>query len=491
METARLSDATIASALPGVLTPDYDRAAVRAGVLHFGPGAFHRAHQAYFFDRLLARDPRWGIRAVSLKSPGVRDALAPQDGLYVLAELDARTRFRVIGALREVLVAAEAPNAVAAALIAPETRLVTVTVTEKGYCLNSAGDLDLSHVDIRHDLSAPAAPVSLIGWLVDGLARRRAAGLTPFVTLSCDNLPDNGVRLAQAVVRFARARGDADLAAWIEGEARFPTSMVDSITPATDDALRVRVARQMGLIDAWPVQRERFVQWVVQDNLGPDAPDLASVGVTVTADVADYERAKLRLLNGAHTSLAYLGGLAGHLTVADAMTDAPLAAFVGALMRQDIAPSLRPPREMAIEAYIEVILARFRNPAIHHNLSQIAWDGSQKLPIRLLGTVGDALKAGRPVSRLAGSVAGWMRFVVEAVYADQVLVDPLAEPLRNAVGRCEGRAEIDVGAFLALDAVFPRDLAAEPRFRTAVEAAYDDLVGGGVARLLTRLSAVG
>ncbi len=495
-ETDRLSDATIASVRHGVPTPAYDRAAVRPGVLHFGPGAFHRAHQAAYFDQLLSRDPRWGVCDVSLRSAGVRDALAPQDGLYVLAELDAEVRFRVIGAIKSVLVAAEAPDAVFAALVSPETRLVTMTVTEKGYCLTAAGELDLGNRDIRQDLARSGPPVSVIGWLVEGLARRRAVGLAPFVTLSCDNLPDNGDRLGRAVVRFAQARGDADLAAWIEDEARFPKSMVDSITPATDAALRARVAREVGLVDAWPVQRERFTQWVVQDNLGPDAPDLAAVGVTLTDDVAGYERAKLRLLNGAHSSLAYLGSLGGHATVAEAMTDGPLAAFLRALMAQDIAPSLRAPHGLSIDAYIGSILERFRNPAIRHSLAQIAGDGSQKLLIRLLGTVDDALAAGRPVGRLAAPVAAWMRFVVEATRNGATLVDPLAERLRDVATACEDRAEGDVAAFLALDQVFPPNLATAPRFRAAVDAAYADLVGGGfardgVARLLARLSTDG
>ena len=487
----RLSDATLAAVRPGVRIPAYDRASVRPGVLHFGPGAFHRAHQVSYFDQLLTRDPRWGVRGVSLKSPGVRDALAPQDGLYVLAELDAVTRFRIIGALKSVLVAAEAPDAVFAAMISRDTRLVTMTVTEKGYCLDTAGELDLANGDIRHDLTRPGPPASLIGWLVEGLARRRAAGFAPFVMLSCDNLPDNGDRLGRAVVRFARARGDTGLAAWIEAEARFPKSMVDSITPATDAALKARVVREAGLVDAWPVQRERFVQWVVQDNLGPDAPDLAAVGVTLTNDVAGFERAKLRLLNGAHSSLAYLGGLAGHDTVAEAMADAALAGFVRTLMRQDIAPSLRAPQGMSIDAYVESILARFRNPEIRHNLSQIAWDGSQKLPIRLLATTQDALAAGRPVRRLAAPVAAWMRFVVEAAGDRARLVDPLADRLRQAAAGCAGSASTDVDAFLALEPIFPPALAAAPRFRAAVEAAYDDLLQGGVARLLARLSAEG
>jgi fructuronate reductase len=486
----RLSPERLGAVRPGVAVPDYDRGAARVGVVHFGPGAFHRAHQAYYFDRLLARDPRWAICAVSPNSAGVRDALAPQGGLYTLAELDAATAFRVIGSLKEVLVAPQSPEAVFARLTSPDLKLVTMTVTEKGYCLGADGALDLAHPDIRRDLASPQAPVSVIGWIAEGLARRRAAGLAPFVSISCDNLADNGLRLGRAVAAFARARGDAGLAAWIEDEARFPRTMVDSITPATDEALKARVAAEVGLFDAWPIQRESFVQWVIENDLGPDAPDLASVGVTLTGDVAGFERAKLRLLNGAHSSLAYLGGLAGLETVADAMADPALAGFVRRLMIDDIAPSLTPPQGMVVVDYVEVILARFRNPAIRHNLSQIAWDGSQKLPIRLLATVADALTAGRSVERLAAPVAAWMRFVVEAGRRGVPLADPLAEQLKSVGARCEGRADRDVPAFLALGSVFPAPVAAAPLFAQAVERAYDDLVGGGVTRLLARLDAV-
>jgi fructuronate reductase len=487
-EMQRLSPERLGAVRPGVAVPDYDRGAARVGVVHFGPGAFHRAHQAYYFDRLLARDPRWAICAVSPNSAGVCDALTPQGGLYTLAELDARTTFRVIGSLKEVLVAPGSPDAVFARLTSPDVQLVTLTVTEKGYCLDAGGALDLTHVDIRHDLASPHAPVSVIGWIAEGLARRRAAGLAPFVSVSCDNLADNGLRLGRAVAAFARARGDAGLAAWIEGEARFPRTMVDSITPATDDALRTRVAAELGLFDAWPVQREAFVQWVIENDLGPDAPDLASVGVTLTADVAGFERAKLRLLNGAHSSLAYLGLLAGRETVGEAMNDPALAGFVRRLMIDDIAPSLTPPPGLVISDYVEAILARFRNPAIRHSLAQIAGDGSQKLPIRLMGAIADALAAGRPVERLAAPVAAWMRFVAEAGKRGETVVDPLADQLMAIGARCEGRADRDVPAFLALGDVFAPDIVRAPRFRQAVEAAYDDLLVGGPARLLARLT---
>jgi fructuronate reductase len=463
MNTPRLSLATLAQARPGVARPAYDPAGVRIGVVHFGPGAFHRAHQAAYLDALLAGDPRWGICGVSLKSPGVRDALTPQDGLYALAQLDTETRFQVIGALRELLVASEAPAAVFARLGDPETRLVTLTVTEKGYCLDGGGALDLSHPDIRHDLAGKGPPASVIGWLAEGLKRRRAAGLAPFTVLSCDNLTGNGGKLGRAVAAFAR-QTDPALAAWIAAEARFPDSMVDSITPATDDACRAMVVGALGLEDAWPIQREAFTQWVVEDNLGSDAPDLASVGVILTDDVTGFERAKLRLLNGPHSALAYLGLLKGHETVAEAMADPDLAAFAAALMTQDVIPTLTAPRGLDLAAYAADILARFRNPAIRHKLSQIAWDGSQKLPFRLLGTVSDLLAQGRPIDRPALALAAWMRFVERQAKAGLAIVDPLADRL---AALAPGPA-----AFLAMEAVFPAHLTADDRFRAAVEEAY-------------------
>lgn len=425
----------------------YDRARTRIGVLHIGPGAFHRAHQADYFDRLLAHDPRWAITAVSLRSAGVKQALDPQDGLYTLATLDETTAFRVIGAHREHLVAPPP-----ARLADPDLRLATLTITEKGYCLAPDGGLDLTHPDLE---------ASAIRWLVDGLQARREAGLAPFAVLSCDNLPDNGARLRGAVLTLAERR-DPGLAAWIAGEVAFPGSMVDSITPATDEALKARVLEATGLEDAWPIQREAFTQWVVEDILPPGGPDLASVGVTLTRDVAAFEQAKLRLLNGAHSSLAYLGLLRGHETVADAMADPVLAGFVETLMRQDIAPTL--PGDQT--AYVDAILRRFRNPAISHRLSQIAWDGSQKLPIRLLATVRDALAAGRPVERLVRPLAGWMRFIERQARSGTAIVDPMAERL-EAVGRTGG-----VARFLELP-LFPPALTGA--LRGPIQAAYDAL----------------
>ena len=481
MSPPRLSDRTLAQARNGAWPAAYRRANVENGVVHLGPGAFHRAHQAPIYDQLLARDPAWGVCGVSLRSDAGREALAPQDGLYTLVELDADPRVRIVGSIRELLTAPQAPAAVLGRLADVRTRMITLTVTEKGYCLTPGGELDLAHPDVAHDLSRPAVPRSAAGWLAEGLRGRCAAGAAGLPVVSCDNLTDNGGKLGEAVTALAEAQGDADLADWLRQEVRFPNTMVDSITPATDDALKAQVRELIGLDDAWPVQRERFTQWVVEDRLGADGVALAGVGVTLVADVRPFERAKLRLLNGAHSTLAYVGLLAGRATVAEAMTDPVLAGFVERLMRQDIAPSLATTAGLDLGAYVGDILARFRNPAIAHRLAQIAWDGSQKLPFRLLGTIADALAAGRSVERLAVPVAAWMLFAARRSRGPEPLVDPLADVIAAIAQAPVGDQP---GRFLALEAVFPRRLATDPRFVGAVTDAHRALAAGRLAEVL-------
>jgi len=433
------------------------------GIVHFGPGAFHRAHQADYIDRLLQGDPRWGIAAVSLRSPGTVDALKRQAGRYTLAILDAETRFRMLAAHNAFFGPGEG-DGVRRMLAAPAVRIVSSTVTEKGYCLAGDGTLDFNHPDIVHDLAAPHAPVSIVGWLALGLGDRRAAGLAPFVPLCCDNMVANGKKLRAAVLAYSE-QVEPELGRWIAGEAVFPDSMVDSITPASDDALRTLVREATGFDDAIPVRREAYAEWVIEDVLPADAPDLASAGVTLATDVGAWEKAKLRILNGAHSTLAYLGLLIGHDTVADAMADAELAHFVERLIREDIAASLRP-SPLDLDAYAGEILQRFRNPAIGHKLSQIAWDGSQKLPYRLLDTISEALASGWPVERLAVPVAAWMLFVQRQARAGAQIVDPLGEALSRI--SLEAAAEEKL---LALRQIFPAALAEDSCFRAAIFAA--------------------
>jgi fructuronate reductase len=427
--------------------------------VHFGPGAFHRAHQADYVDRLLEHDPACGIAAVSLRTSGTIEALKRQQGRYTLAILDERPSFRTIAVHRAFLGPGDAAG-VRRMLSDPSVAIVSSTVTEKGYCLAADGTLDFDHPDIAHDLAAPQTPVSIVGWLALGLADRRMAEVGPFTPLCCDNLAANGSKLGAAVSAFA-ARLDPELGRWIERQVRFPDTMVDSITPATDDPLRALV-RAQGRVDEIPVSRESYAAWVVEDVLPADAPDLASAGVTMAADVRAWEHAKLRMLNGAHSTLAYFGLSIGHETVADAMGDAALAGFVERLIRRDIAPSLDP-SPIELDRYAAEILQRFRNPEIGHRLAQIAWDGSQKLPYRLLDTIADALAAGRSVERLAAPIAAWMLFVQRHARAGAQIVDPLAPRLAE-IGLSHDAPE----RLLALREIFPAALAGHPIFREAV-----------------------
>jgi len=472
-EFPRLSSKTLASARTGVVLPAYDRSRAEIGIVHFGPGAFHRGHQACYFDSLLEKDPRWAICGAELLPVGFAAQAVPQDYLYVVAELDAPIRFRIVGSHMEYLTAVSDAARIFARLEMPQTKLVTMTVTEKGYCLDGSGALDFKHPGIAHDLVHPKEPTSLIGWVTEGLARRRATGHAPFAVVSCDNMVSNGHKLRGAVLSFAEARGERELATWIRNEVRFPSTMVDSITPAADRALKQKIAEAVGLRDEAPVQRERFRQWVVEDVLGSDAPDLASVGVALTNDVAAYELAKLRLLNGAHSTLAYAGLLLGHESVAQAVGDARLGVFVERMIREDVVPTLRRTPGLDFAAYITDIFQRFRNPALIHRLYQIASDGSQKLPYRILGSMADALAAGGRIDRLALAIAAWMRFVARDAKAGRRFEDPLS-PQLVAIGQAStGEARADLPRFLALKDVFPAALAAELKFREAVGAAYE------------------
>jgi fructuronate reductase len=459
------------------LKPPAYRDRLTTGMVHFGAGAFHRAHQADYVDRILHQDPRWGIAAVSLRTASTVEALKSQNGLYTLAILDEEPSFRTIGAHSRFLGPGDSA-ALRAQLRDPAVRIVTSTVTEKGYCLSGDGSLDFSHPNIERDLADPMHPVSLIGWLALGLAERRAAGVAPFTPVCCDNMARNGQKLRAAVIAFAE-RTDPELARWIDGEVRFPETMVDSITPATDEALRQLVRETTGFADEVPVARETFTQWVIEDVLPPGSPDLASVGVTLTGDVGAWERAKLRILNGAHSTLAYLGLLSGHETVAAAMADPQLSSFVRRLVLDDIIPTLEP-SPIDLRRYAEETFARFRNPAINHRLSQIAWDGSQKLPYRLLDTIVDATAAGRPIARLAAPIAAWILFLERQTRAGATIVDPLADRLSAIVSGPDA-----IEGILGLRHVFPEQLASDRAFRTAVTDAVARIRDIGVAAALS------
>ncbi|RHW18596.1 mannitol dehydrogenase family protein [Sphingomonas gilva] len=482
----RLSSETIDRLPRDVARPAYDRAQVRAGVVHLGIGAFHRAHQAVVFDDLLAAgDLRWGVRGASLRSPGVRDSLAPQDGLYTLLVRDGdEERARIIGAVGDVLVLPEDPAALIGALANPDTHLVTLTVTEKGYRLDPAsGELLSGDPDVAADIAGEGAPRTVPGLLVAALAERRARGLPAFTAISCDNLAHNGRKLEAAVLAMAAAR-DPALRDWIAEAARFPQTMVDRIVPATSAVDIAALAGGLGVTDAAMVKTEPFSQWVIEDRFAGERPDFAGAGVQLTDDVAPWEEAKLRLLNGAHSTIAYLGGLAGIETVDQVVARPGGRALVEALW-DEAETTLSPPPGLDIAAYRRALMARFANSALAHRTRQIAMDGSQKLPQRLVATAAARIAAGRPIDTLALAIAGWMRWQAGRTDAGAAFVvdDPLAaRTAARIAGRETSSGQVD--ALLGLEAVFPADLAADPRFREPVAVAHRRLAEKGAAALL-------
>ncbi|SOC03862.1 fructuronate reductase [Rhodobacter sp. JA431] len=473
--------------LPADTSPRLDRTqpAPKVGIVHLGLGAFFRAHGAIFTEEAIAASGGdWGILGVSLQSAGTRDALAPQSGTYIALELAPEgVKPRHVQVVTDVLVAPENPEAVLAAMADPAVKIVSLTVTEKGYCHEpSTGALNLSHPDIVHDI-ANALPRSAPGYIVRALQRRQAAGGAPFTAMTCDNLPNNGKVLRGVVLALAREI-DPVLADWIEAEGRFPATMVDRIVPATKPEDIAQVTDLIGCHDAAPVMHEPFRQWVIEDTfVNDERPDWGAVGAQMVADVTPYEHMKLRMLNGTHSSLAYLGYLAGHETIAEVMADEVFARFVKKLWSDEIIPALTPPPGESLEAYAEALAARYANPAIRHRTWQIAMDGSQKLPQRILGTLAEDIVVGRKAPGLVLAVAAWMRYVggVDETGAPIEVKDPLSAQLRTLSDNSESPAG-KVAALLGLREVFSHEMA--EMLQMPVTEAYGRLLEVGARKAI-------
>lgn len=474
----------------GIHVMDYDRSMVTPGIVHLGIGAFHRAHMAAYVDSLLANNPSWGIIGASLRRPDTRDALQPQDFLYTLAIRDASgTKPRIIGSILDVLDANTQRAQLIETMADPAIRIVSLTVTEKGYCHDpSTGELDEKHPDIVHDLAHPEAPISAPGIIVAALELRQRRGLAPFTVVSCDNLPSNGKTAGRIVRRLAELKGGTDLADYVR-TVSFPSTMIDRIVPATTDADRAIVAEITGLDDAWPIMTEPFTQWVIEDDFPAGRPPFETVGAELVEDVEPFELMKLRMLNGSHSTMAYLGYLSGYQYVNEAIADAGVHQLIYGLMTEEAMPTL-PMSRMTLEAYRDQLLARFANPALKHRTWQIAMDGTQKLPQRLLGTIRDRLKAAQPFPRLALGVAAWMRYVTGIDEMGQPIdvKDPLAARLRQ-IADGAGRDPVKLAnGLLAVTEVFGTDLPQVAVFRDTVTNHLKSLLENGAKEAARRLN---
>jgi fructuronate reductase len=484
---ARLSARTLAGLPASVVRPHYERGRLGSGVVHLGIGAFHRAHQAVYLDELIGRHRgAFGILGVSLRHANVRDALEPQDGLYTFLVRDGRhTTCRVIGSVLRVLVAPEDPETVLRNLTDPATRLVTLTVTEKGYCLAPGGRLDARHPEIARDLARPEAPRTAIGFLVEALSRIRAAGTSPPTLLSCDNLPSNGHLLRAALVDFAERR-DAGLARWIDSTVATPSSMIDRIVPATVERDLAEVADTLGVVDRGAVVAEPFSQWVIEAHMSEGFPPLGEVGAEIVPDVAPYERMKLRLLNGCHSSIAYLGQLAGYDFVADALDDPRLRHFLERMMAEEIAPTLTEFSAERLADYSATLIRRFGNKAIRHRTWQISMDGSQKLPQRLIGTLADRARTGAPAERISLAIAAWFRFLAGTDDAGRPIEisDPRAAELVRLADPALPETVV-VANMLERSGLFPPTLVRNTALRTMLSELLHLLRRHGAKEVLT------
>ncbi len=396
----------------------YDRSTRKVGIVHFGIGAFHRAHQAWYTDRAIdSEGGNWLISGVSLRSASVADQLNPQDGLYSVTERSARgSAIRIVGAVREVLVGTRAAAAITARLASPDTCIASFTVTEKGYCRTAEGSLD----------PALAGPGSIYGLLGAGLAARRAAGLPGITLLSCDNLAENGRQLERLMQEWCEVH-HPDLGKWIADSCTFPATMVDRIVPASTEEDRAATAAQLGLADEAAVVTEPFSQWVIEDRFAGPRPGWDAVGAELVGHVAPYEMAKLRMLNGAHSALAYLGLARGLTFVHEAVADQELRALAARLMLEEAAPTVAAAPGQDLTAYANALLTRFANPALNHKLIQIAMDGSQKIPQRWLETLKANRAMGRDCPAIDAALAAWFSHLRGA---NGPVDDPLAPQLQ-------------------------------------------------------------
>lgn len=421
----RLSAGNLSRLAANVVRPGYDREAQAVGIVHFGIGAFHRAHQAWYTDRAMAAGDRdWAITGVSLRSADVAEQMNPQDGLYTVTERSAGGEaVRLVGAVRSVLVAARQREGVIAALAAPATRIVSFTVTEKGYCRATDGSLD----------PALAGEGSFYAYLLPALRRRHDAGLPGLTLLCCDNLADNGRQLERLMHAYIE-RHDPDLWDWFVAECACPSTMVDRIVPATTEDDRAALATRIGMDDRAAVVTEPFSQWVIEDRFAGPRPGWEAVGAELVGDVRPYETAKLRLLNGAHSLLAYCGLSRGHEFVHQAVADPAIRPLVEQLMLEEAAPTITIAPGQDLVRYARELVARFANPALNHRLIQIAMDGSQKLPQRWLETLAENQRRGRQCPAILAGITAW---IAHLRGANGLVDDPRADALAIAAGSAD------------------------------------------------------
>jgi mannitol 2-dehydrogenase len=474
-----------------VAAPAYDRGLVTPGVVHFGVGSFHRAHQAMYLDRLMNQGQAldWGICGAGLMPADrkMKEVLEAQDGLYtlVLKHSDGTYEPRVIGSIVAYLFAPDDPEAVIEKMAAPSIRIVSLTITEGGYNISDVtGEFDAANPDVVRDLAPGAVPRTTFGLITEALRRRRERGLVPFTVMSCDNLQGNGDLARRAFTTFARLR-DPGLGGWVEREVRFPNSMVDRITPVTTGVDRAEVTARFGIQDQWPVVCEPFTQWVLQDAFTAGRPPYEQAGVQVVDDVEPYELMKLRLLNASHQAMCYFGYLCGYRLVHQAAQDPLFRAFLLGYMDTEATPTLPPVPGVDLGGYKHTLIERFSNPEVRDTIARLCAESSDRIPKWLLPVIRTQLATGGEIRRSAAVVASWARYAegVDEQGEPIKVVDRLADTLTKLARQ----QREDPDAFIANRDVFG-DLAGHERFRTAYRSALASLHARGARATLQSLA---
>ncbi len=481
-------DSSALAALDGrVVVPTYDRTSLRSGIVHFGVGGFHRAHQALYLDELMRQGQAtdWAITGVGVlpHDRRMQEVLTAQGGLYTLVvkHPDGSLEPRVIGSIIDYLFAPDDPGLVLDRLTDPATRIVSLTVTEGGYHVNQVtGEFDPDDAGIQADLQPGSVPRTVFGYLTEALGRRRSAGAEPFVVMSCDNIQGNGEVAHRMLCSFARMK-DPELASWIEAHVSFPSSMVDRITPVTSEEDRAALADRFGIDDGWPVVTEPFTQWVLEDRFPTGRPPFEDAGVQVVSDVTPYELMKLRLLNASHQALCYLGYLAGYRYAHEVCADPLFTRFLRGYMDREAAPTLRPVPGVDLEAYKDELIARFANPEIRDTLARLCAESSDRIPKWLVPVIALQLRAGGEVRRSALVLAAWARYA-EGVDEQGNPIEVVDRRREQVMARAARQREEPL-AFLEDRALFG-DLGDDPRFTTEYRGALDSLHAHGARATL-------
>ena len=483
----KLSARNLGKLPDGVAAPKYDASDLSGGILHFGVGNFHRAHQAVYLDDLfnLGGDRDWAIVGAGVlpADAAARDKFARQDWLTTVVEQDAtRMSARVTAAMIDYLKPGDA-SAIIDKLADPAIRIVSLTITEGGYFIDPAtGAFNAAHPAIVADAASPEAPKTVFGLIVAGLKRRKAAGTLPFTVMSCDNIPHNGVVTRNAVVGLARL-SDRALAGWIERSIAFPNGMVARITPATGDRERAILAETFGVEDEWPVFCETFRQWVLEDNFPAGRPALEKVGVQFVTDVSPYELMKIRMLNGGHAVIAYPAGLMDIEFVHEAMENPLVRGFLRKVEREEIIPAVPPVPDTDLADYYALIETRFANPKIGDTVRRLCLDGSNRQPKFIVPTIADRLKSGQDVAGLALESALWCRYCFGETESGQTIApnDPSWDRLQMA----SRMARTDPSAWLAMDDIYGA-VGNSPVFRQTFAGWLRNLWNDGTETVLRR-----